>query len=92
MSTRTTIKEIGINRLANQLLQIRGNMSQETMAEKCDISLRHYSNLERRITAASSITMLHLYEVGVDLNRWAEETLLEYKKINEEQPENACTE
>lgn len=91
MNSRPTIKEIGINRLANQLLQVRGSMSQESMAEKCDLSLRHYSNLERRITAASSITMLHLYAAGVDLNRWAEETLLEYKKLTEAQSENTCT-
>lgn len=81
MSTRQTIKQISINNLADQLMQLRGEMSQERMAEKCSLSLRNYSNLERRQTSATSMTMLNLYAVGVDLNRWAQETLEAYRKL-----------
>lgn len=81
MRTPISMRQIGINNLADQLMQLRGNLSQESMAEKCSISLRHYSNLERRQASATALTMLNLYAVGVDLNRWAEETLAQYHKL-----------
>lgn len=80
MSTQLTVRQIAMANLASQLLKLRGNMSQERMAEKCELSLRHYSNLERCQTSATSSTMLYLYAAGVDLNRWAEDTLEQYRK------------
>ncbi len=81
MNTEISMRQICINNLADQLMRLRGDLSQERMAEKCEMSLRHYSDLERRLTTATSLTMIHLFAVGVDLNRWAEETLEQYKLL-----------
>lgn len=70
--------------MAEQLLLLRGKRSQEEMAEKCDMSLRNYSNLERGTTCTTSESLLKLYSAGFDLNLWAENTLKRYNHLCEE--------
>lgn len=75
MDTKALIRQIAIDTLASELVRLRGDLSQEAMAEKCNISLRQFSNLERRRAAVSATTLVNLYANGIDLNHWAEEVL-----------------
>lgn len=70
--------------MADSLKKLRGNRSQEEMAAMCDMSLRHYSDLERQQCVSAATTLLYLYTIGIDLNRWAEDTLKLYEKMCEE--------
>ena len=67
--------------LSERLMTLRGERSQAVMAEKCAMSQRHYSDLERRIACGSAVTMLRLYSAGMDLNRWAEDALKLYGNL-----------
>lgn len=78
MTQHDLLRNTSAAAMSEQLLALRGDMTQEAMAEKCDMSLRNYSNLERCISCTTSETLLKLYFVGFDLNHWAENTLKRY--------------
>lgn len=79
------LKKAGMEIMAEQLTDLRGARSQEAMAEVCGIGLRHYSDFEHRKTTATALTMLSLYSAGIDLNKWAEDSIKLYNSWKTEQ-------
>lgn len=71
--------------MSNHLLSLRGDRTQTQMASACKMTVRYYSNLERRCEGSSATTMLKLYAAGVDLNEWASDAIILYKKWTKEE-------
>lgn len=85
MSEHELLKKACLSTLAEELMLARGDRSQEKMAEVCGMTLRNYSNLERRCSVTTSMSMVNIYAAGVDLNKWAEKTLKRYEKLLEKE-------
>lgn len=66
--------------MSNRLLMLRCERTQAQMASACKMTVRYYSNLERRCEGASATTMVKLYAAGLDLNKWAEDAWRQYEK------------
>lgn len=81
MQRDVKMREASETAMAEYLLKLRGSRSQETMAEVCDLSWRHYNGLEHCRSAVSAVTLVRLYAAGIDLNEWAAESLRRYELL-----------
>lgn len=79
MTEQELFRDACAKALASQLLDLRGDESRETMAEKCGVSPRYYSNLEGRTHETSANVLIKTFKAGVDLNKWATDTIELYE-------------
>ncbi len=85
MQRDAKLREASETTMAEYLRKLRGGRSQEAMAEVCDLSWRHYNGLEHCRSAISAVSLVHLYAAGIDLNKWATESLRRYKLLKKEE-------